>query len=65
MSSPLDKKIKDIISHDINNPLMIIQIAVERLKRNHPELVDDNSIAYIEESTERIKKALSQLLDQK
>lgn len=53
--------IREIIGHHINNPLMVIQISLEKLKTKYPGIERDPSFDYIERSADRIKHAVRHL----
>ena len=63
MSDVEEKNLHKIIGHEINNPLMVIQISLDRLKTLYPGIEEDKSFIYIEKSANRIKEAVSKIYE--
>ena len=58
MKGSKNEFLREIIGHHINNPLMVIQISLDKLKVNYPGIEEDRSFKLIERSALKIKKAV-------
>lgn len=58
MKDSKNEFLREIISHHINNPLMVIQISLDKLKANYPGIEEDKSFKLIERSAVKIKQAV-------
>ena len=61
MSDDEQKRLQKIIGHEINNPLMVMQISMNKLKANYPGIENDKSFIYIQKSAERIHRAVGMI----